>query len=209
MKPKHNILIFCVALLTLSWLLAELSLALLGDHKITEGIQLKKKDVATFSLTSSSALQQIYLSGTMDIGIVTEFKNLLIKHPNTTGLVLESKGGNIYQARGLANVVIEYGLNTFAFNHCYSACTIVFIAGKNRYIGEQAELGFHGYSLEQNLTGSSISIEDEQSKDLLFFAKQIPDHTFVQNIFRRESHELWVPDSSELLKAGVVHKILP
>ena len=130
---------------------------------------------------------------------------MLDSHPQSVGLVLDSGGGNIYQARGIAKLIMQNELDTYLFNHCYSACTIAFIAGINRYAKIQAELGFHGYNLESTTPKSFISIEHEQSKDLDFFAKQISDKDFVQKIFQHESNQIWIPKFAELLKAGVIH----
>ncbi len=208
MKLSPSFWKFCLVLLAIVWLLAELSVSLFGDHKITEGMKLWSKKPPTFSLHFNSTQHIIYLSGTLDIGIVPEFENLLNKNPTSTGVVLESKGGNIYQARGLANIIIQHELDTYSFSYCHSACTIAFVAGKNRYLKKQAELGFHCYSLESCVTQPFISIAEEQTKDLHFFKKQILDENFVDKIFQRKSNELWIPKVTELLKAGVIHEII-
>ena len=208
MKPRTTTLNFCLAVLAISLSLVILPIAIIGDHRITEGMQPKNKEIPAFSLSFNSSQQLIYLSGTLDIGVVSEFENLLNTYPNAIGVVLESAGGNIYQARGLANIIMYHELDTYSFSYCYSACTIVYIAGKDRYAHAAAELGFHSYSLEPNFMQPYISIQHEQAKDLQFFEKQIPDQIFVQKIFQHKSNELWIPNIAELLKAGVIHEIL-
>ena len=208
MKLSPRVSHYCLALLAIPCLSSNLTASLIGDHRITEGMILKKKTISNYSIHHNSIQRLIYIMGTLDFGVVTKTKELLEKHPDSTGIVLESDGGNVYQARGLANIIMDQGLDTYSFSHCYSACTIAFIAGRKRHLGMQSELGFHCYSLESSAMKPLISIEHEQYKDLMFFENRIPDKEFVQKIFQNNSNELWIPKLNKLLESGVIHEIL-
>ncbi len=181
---------------------------LVGNHYLCDGMVLKEKEPIGFSLRYDSETHLIHLNGSLEIGVESAFSRLLKKHPEATGVVLESIGGNVYQGRGLANTIINNHLNTYSFNNCYSACTIAYLAGQQRFLGPDAGLGLHSYHIEPNTMASGVDVSKEQSKDLSFFQKRIPDRAFVEKIFGTECPEIWIPSLAELLTAGVVHQRL-
>lgn len=148
------------------------------------------------------------LKGALEIGVVKALERSLVQYPTAKGLILDSEGGNVYQARGLAKVILEHALDTYSYSGCYSACTIAYIAGENRYLGPAAELGFHAYRVDSHLTDSLVHIRQEQAKDLSFFESKISDVAFTNNIFAYEQPSIWIPTTNELLRAGVVHRVL-
>ena len=122
--------------------------------------------------------------------------------------MLDSAGGNIYQARGLAKVISTNQLDTYSYRQCFSACTIAYIAGENRYLSANAQLGFHTYNLDSPLVFRP-NITREQQKDLALFKQKIADEMFTAKIFATKCPDLWIPTQQALLDAGVVHKITP
>ena len=101
---------------------------------------------ADYSIELEKNSNLIYLEGGLGFGVSEEIEDLLDKHPNITGIVLDSPGGWLYEGRGLSKVILAHGLNTYSITGCYSACTISFISGKNRLIAAETHLGFHQYS---------------------------------------------------------------
>ena len=179
-----------------------------GEHKLCEGMRLKTPQDTSFSLGFNSKYNLLHLNGPLEIGVVAAFEKSLTEHPGTKGLILDSEGGNIYQARGLARIIQDYSLNTYSFEVCYSACTIAYVAGTRRFIGPEAKLGFHAYHVDSKFLEPLVDVEKEQNKDLIFFKQQIPDMNFVNNIFARECSNMWLPTTNELMSAGVVHELL-
>lgn len=179
-----------------------------GEHKICDGMNFVEKIVPSASLTFDPVTNLIYLQGDFEIGIVSAFDDLLQKHPETSGVVLESRGGNVYQGRGIAQIITHNQLDTYSFDRCYSTCVIAYVAGTTRFLGPDAKLGFHTYHLASGLMQILVDVEKEQNKDLSFFREKIPDSAFVEKIFRTECPAIWFPSSAELLSAGVVHERL-
>ena len=165
----------------------------LGDHKLTDGMTLKKPQATRFSISFSSKLNLLYLKGPLEIGVMAALEKLLSEHSAVTGIVLDSEGGNIYQARGLAKVIQKHLLDTYANDYCYSACTIAYVAGKTRFLGPEAKLGFHRYRVGSMLAESLLDIEKEQKKDMAFYEQQISDREFTKNIFNRQPPDIWIP----------------
>lgn len=101
-----------------------------ADHKLCEDMELTPAQDPKFELGFDSTDNLITLTGPFEIGVVAAFADALKKYSHTAGVVLDSPGGNVYQARGLAKLIEKYRLDTYAFGICYSSCTLAFIAGK-------------------------------------------------------------------------------
>lgn len=69
-------------------------------------------------------------------------------------VLVNQGGGQVRTALWIARDLIRRGVTTVALGHCYSACTLIFLAGDRRQFGgawpiSRSRLGFHGvYSKE-------------------------------------------------------------
>lgn len=120
---------------------------------------------------------------------------------------LDSPGGNIFAARGLARLVAEAGLATHAEARCFSACTLVFAAGARRSIGQEGALGFHRYLLGQSSSYGAVRHVDpeaEEAKDRAFFAARGVDPAFIARAYAVPPEGLWHPGRAELRAAGLL-----
>ena len=148
----------------------------------------------------------IIIDGQIANGLSRDIKVLLAEERSINKIVLNSDGGRIFEARGVARQIIERGLDTFVVGHCRSACTIAFMAGKTRSLGENGQLGFHSYRL--NGVMAFVDPEEEQEKDRAFFLRQGLDPGFVERIFATPHSDMWQPHAERLLDAGVIHQIV-
>ncbi len=158
-------------------------------------------------LYSLDLIQQntlIHLRGPFEIGITNRVTEMIEQHPEVTGIILDSEGGQIYEGRGLARLIRENRLQTFSLDKCLSSCTTAFIAGTTRTLGTNARLGFHQYKTYSLIP--SINVESEQAKDMAIFVKQGVSPEFLEKVFIRPPEEMWWPDIDELLSTGVVHQ---
>ena len=145
------------------------------------------------------------LRGVIALGATKRFMALLAKHPDLRHVHLTSNGGNIFEARGIAKLILAHELSTFVEQDCSSACTLPFIAGKMRGIALNARLGFHGYLLTNASQTPHIDVAAEQEKDReLFRARGVSD-AFLEVMFQRSHAEIWTPDLCVLRAAGVVN----
>lgn len=158
----------------------------------------------SLSLIKNNTL--IHLKGDFTPGITRAVAALLQITPGIRGILLDSDGGRIYEARGIARLVREYGLQTYSVADCKSACTIAFISGSSRILVADARLGFHQYKLDSRSGHPFIDIQAEQEKDRALFVSQNITGEFVQRIFDKPHHEIWFPTPRELVAAGVVHR---
>jgi len=124
-----------------------------------------------------------------------------------TSVALESDGGNIYAARGLARLIEEAGLETLVTTRCFSACTLVFAAGQPRRLAPEAALGFHGYALHDSSNYGPIrhvNPEDEARKDRASLSRRGFSPAFVARVHTTPPPGLWRPTRAELLAGGVL-----
>lgn len=147
----------------------------------------------------------VHLQGPFQIGITRALSGMLAKHPDVTGIILDSDGGQIYEGRGLARVIRENKLQTYSLSECTSACTTAFVAGVRRILGVNAKLGFHQYKTYAVLP--NIDVAKEQAKDMALFEEQGVADEFLRKIFDKLPEEMWWPETDELVSAGVVHEI--
>jgi hypothetical protein len=145
----------------------------------------------------------IHLRGPFEIGITNKVEDLIALHPEITGIILDSEGGQIYEGRGLARLISENSLETFSLGNCLSSCTTAFVAGTTRTLGTKARLGFHQYKTYNIIP--SIDVENEQAKDIAIFVNQGVSAAFIEKIFIQPPESMWWPEIDELVDAGVVH----
>jgi hypothetical protein len=105
------------------------------------------------------------------------------------------------EAEKLYETIKSRNLATYTSSRCYSACTIAFIAGHERWLKQNAKLGFHapafpGMSREE-LQGAT------EGQRRLMLAAGIPT-SFISRALTTDSSSMWYPPAEELLKSNVV-----
>lgn len=146
----------------------------------------------------------IVIDGFFGVGLTRDLKELLAETAEVDVIVLNSNGGRVFEARGVAKLILENGLDTHIAGYCRSACTTAFIAGKTRTLGENGRLGFHSYRLTTSF--AFVDPLEEQEKDKAFFLKQGLAEDFVDHAFAIPHGEMWHPHRDQLIETGVIHE---
>lgn len=167
----------------------------------------ERERASKYDLTLSDDATVVHFSGSFELGVTKKLRAILQKHSTVTGIVLASRGGNIYEGRGVAKLIRDHGLDSYVFETCSSACTTAFIAGQTRNLGPNGRLGFHQYGLEADYQVPLIDIAAEQDTDRKFYRSQKIKDEFLDRVFAASHADLWFPSEDELLEAGVVHMI--
>ena len=153
------------------------------------------------------------------------FKSVLKENPAVKNLTLTSWGGLIGVAKDISDLVIDYGLDTNVMGDCSSACTIIFLGGKNRTVEKGSKVGFH----KSNWAAESIENyyaenkafygwkspfeftewvhEDSQNDvfmDLEYLVERGVEARFAIKTLNTDSDDMWFPRRSELEAAGVI-----
>ncbi|MDJ0958392.1 MAG: hypothetical protein QNI91_16115 [Arenicellales bacterium] len=194
--------------LTVAHIIGSVQFLFVYKQKMDYRARIEKID---YSLTLTDQERLIHLKGPLGFGITNAVAQMLIDNPKVRGIVLDSEGGQIYEGRGLARLIETYGLDTYSFEGCSSACTTAFIGGNNRYLGASARLGFHQYKFDSDKIRQFAllyDLENEQQQDLaLYRSKQIKSD-FLEKVFETSWDDMWFPSAEVLINAGVVTGIV-
>ena len=156
---------------------------------------------------------------------VDELDALLKSEKSIKEIELNSAGGDVEAAFYMADLIIDYELNTNVKGTCESACTLMLLAGERRTVERGSWVGFHqsywdapyiqGY-FERNKDSKGWSnafefaswmYEDTQRevlRNLQYFVERGVDAGFAIKTMKATSDDMWYPRRKELEAAGVI-----
>jgi RDD family len=144
-------------------------------------------------------------SGGITFGVAEEMESFLAAMENVRWVRLNSIGGRILEAQKMSDLVKARGLITVVSKDCLSACTIVFLGGKERWIGPNARLGFHQVAfLGMTATDRRMSIAREEQRLQRFGLSR----DFAERANKAEPGSMWFPEKDELLREHVATRIV-
>ncbi len=167
-------------------------------------VRMDRMRAAQYTMTVDKDSNTLMFKGTLTHGVTKRMAALLAENTGLETMSLDSSGGNIFEARGLAKLIISAKLDTHVDRNCSSACTIVFIAGAARTAGPDAQIGFHGYALMDAAKLPQFDIAAEQDRDLAFFVQQGVTEDFARRIHDSPNRSIWFPTRDEMLRANVL-----
>jgi hypothetical protein len=145
--------------------------------------------------------REVLVTGGIDFGTADDFAKLLDAAHEVKVVDLDSIGGRIAEAEKIGRLVKEHSLATYTNARCVSACTLVFLAGAQRYAGTMAKIGFHSYSAPGLLEEERSALERDSKASLT--ALGVPAQ-FVDKVFATPNKEMWYPTNAELTSANIV-----
>jgi len=194
---------------TISYALAAWQQTLPDLGPLPRQAELKAERESKYSFKLTADGRSLTLTGSLELGVTGRLKDQLEVHPNVEQIVLASAGGNIYEARGIANAIKRNGLDTLVISECSSACTTAFMGGRERQLASGAKLGFHQYRIDADYAVLNADPAREQSRDRKDFLDSGVAVWFVDRMFEKSASDMWFPDVTELIEAGVVTGIAP
>ena len=147
---------------------------------------------------------EIELSGGIKFGTAEKLAALLETAPQVRALRLDSHGGRIGEADRIAQIVRARKLITYVSDHCESACTHIFLAGRERWMAAGAKLGFHqpdfpGMTALERMT----MLRDERAT---LIAAGLPK-SFADRAMATPPSSMWYPSGQALLEAHIISGI--
>jgi hypothetical protein len=137
------------------------------------------------------------VDGSFGPDLVADFEAAVDRGSELRAVRLESPGGRVLAAWQVAAIIQKRGLSTYVGRLCASACTLAFLAGRERWLGPDARLGFHQARTEDGSSQAANKILGEDYEKL-----GVPP-AFVAHILSTAPADLWVPSRSELRAAHV------
>lgn len=148
--------------------------------------------------------QSVIVHGMLREGSAAEVQKILDAAPGASSLVLNSAGGRLHEAQQLARTVRNRNLNTYVEDRCESACTYVFLAGKDRAATPNARIGFH----QPSFPGLDAAAQRSMTQDMLdvYRSAGLPE-AFLERIGKASSKEMWYPTRDELIASHVITRV--
>lgn len=152
-------------------------------------------------LDLASGDRDLRLTGDFTEGLAERVATLLAAHPQVERLTLDSDGGLVEEAVAVGRLVKSRHLATYVPDACASACTLVFLQGRERILGPEGRLGFHA-PYEVGDDGVERAVDPAPERDA-YRAAGLPD-AFVAEVMRVAPDDLWIPEQRQLRAAGIV-----
>jgi hypothetical protein len=152
------------------------------------------------SVTVGSDEAQIYLKGSLTRSLYSKFETILDGDKSAAVVNLEGSGGRVDAALKIRDIIVKRNLDTYVSGKCTSACSILFLSGRNRSVGPNAKIGFHSPAIG---TSESISIIESWMD---YVASQGVSRQFLERAYSTPSTTMWYPSISELKAAGAINK---
>ena len=151
----------------------------------------------------------------------------LKENPNINTIHLTSWGGLISAAVEMADIIIDFELDTHVKEMCFSACNLLLIGGEKRTLERGSKIGFHrsywssddmrdfyedkdtreSYGWEDKFDFSSW-VYDESQEDIYshfkYYLERGVSPSFVIETMKARSEDGWYPRRKELLEANVI-----
>jgi len=108
-------------------LVVSLATTLLATIETWQSLQVFKRDLMLkqvippqplYSLDLIKQETLIHLRGPLQIGITSQVEEMIKRYPEIGGIILDSEGGQIYEGRGLARLIMENKLETYSLDKC-------------------------------------------------------------------------------------------
>ncbi|MCJ2048292.1 hypothetical protein [Methylobacterium sp. J-070] len=145
------------------------------------------------------------LAGDLTEGVAGRVAALLDAHPRIARLHLTSDGGLVEEGAAIGALVAARGLATYVPDVCVSACTLIFVRGRGRFLAAGGRLGFHApYTLGAHGRMHPVDPAPERAA---YGAAGLP-RAFVARALAVPPAGIWIPDAAQLRAAGLVTEIV-
>lgn len=162
--------------------------------------------VADFAIRVMRDGTELEISGGFKYGLDAALREALTAAPNVKVVHLASTGGRIGEAMKVHQTIADHKLNTYVIDTCYSACTLAFAAGRERWLGEGGGLGFHSAAFP----GWSLNdAEQANRQQRAIFIKDGFDPDFVRRALATPASTMLNPSPKELLAARAITGVAP
>ena len=138
-----------------------ISLSFLVSHLNLYAYEKFKVDGEVLHYNTELAVEEIDREITQEDAEVLLEK--LKKNPNIKRIILTSWGGLISPAVEMADIIIDFELDTHVKEICFSACSILLIAGETRTLERGSKIGFHRSWWDSDSMRSYYEEERERS----------------------------------------------
>jgi hypothetical protein len=113
-------------------------------------------------------------------------------------------GGLVQEAKDAGALIRSRGLSTYTSGVCASACTLIFLGGKNRFMKTGAKLGFHSPGLPGI---SRANMREKLAEEERYLTSLGVSPPFAKKAMGTPTETMWYPTAEELTAAAVVTRV--
>src|SRR6516225_5082444 len=178
-----------------------------GIPQITEFAKIYSgdEDVGKYKFRVLNDGQELEFTGGITFGAAKAFEDFADALSGLKTVRLTSNGGRMLEAERIAEQIKKRDLNTYVPTYCVSACTHVFLSGRQRFIDTGSRLGFH----QPDFPGLS---EEERHRMIAAEERRLislgVSRDFAQKATSTPPSNMWYPKVSELLAERAATKVL-
>jgi hypothetical protein len=154
-------------------------------------------------ITLAPDSKTIIISGRIQPGAAARFKIVLDAISTVQSVSLISPGGRLEEAAKIYEAIKVRQLDTYVDQICMSACTMIFLGGRERSATPQAKIGFHQPYLVAGESRPNITLVAAMRR---FYDEASVRPSFTDKAMSTPSSGMWYPQFDELLAANVVTK---
>jgi hypothetical protein len=160
-------------------------------------------ELPSYSIRVMGNGSEAEITGGIKFGLASDFEKILNASRSVRTAHLNSIGGRIGEGEKLNGLIKSRGLDTYVDTNCLSACTLAFVAGRQRILKRGAHLGFHrgSFAGEDHVDDRTSGIERS-----IYKAAGI-SNAFIDRALATKNADIWRPSEAELVSAGVVTNI--
>ena len=145
-------------------------------------------------------LGRIVVNGPLRFGSALELERVIQSNRKLTLVEIESPGGYVVEGLKMSKLILTRKYDTVTFDHCESACTLIFAAGTDRYLGPDADVGFHRSGSRYGPTEDGWSATDHQMARYLR-GRGVKD-AFIDQAFIPSIRDIWYAPHNQMYAAG-------
>lgn len=184
---------------------SEISKALADLVKVQKNIQVSKITDFETEFRFINNNKELLVTGGIGSNSAKEFVKVANANPGLSIIHLNNDGGKIDSAYEIYKFIKENGYNTYTSGKCLSACTIMFLAGKQRMISKDGKLGFHSASIGE-LDGNDYEFINDFIKSI-YIQSGLQD-SFIEKVLSVPANEIHFPSHQELISSNAVDLIV-
>jgi hypothetical protein len=149
-------------------------------------------------------LGRIVVKGDIGWGSYKALEEALRIKPKLTLIEVQGPGGYVVEGLAMARLIQENHLDTVTLGECASACTFLLAAGKERYLGADAKVGFHRSGRDYNNVSKSWTSADYAIAN--YYKSRDTTDDFIKQALDTPFNRIWFPAQGQMFTAGYATK---
>lgn len=166
-------------------------------------------EVAEIKLSTNKT--GLIISGRIDDHITERVKDMVAANKDVDTITLTSGGGLLHSGLSLGKFIQEKGFNTIAIDRCFSACGLIFMAGKIKFVSPSTDVGFHRPYIDNSddsyvRNNEYFLLKGESQRQLVEYWNNLGlDHTLYYRMIGADADEMYIPTKEDGRTFGMVY----